>query len=157
MIEGELEDFTFVEINGMRLTEPAQVFIFQTILRFPIYEIKIFHFFKAYSALWRALSGGQKVTSAHARDLLDARFSGAAEEAERKRRKGKRAEEGGAVVVLVDELDKVGTGLWQFLLFLMILLKRRILSFALSRSDIVLSRLKVYLFHSCCANPTEVL
>ena len=50
------------------------------------------------------------MTSAHARDLLDARFSGAAEAAERKRRKGRRAEEGGAVVVLVDELDKVGTG-----------------------------------------------
>ncbi len=82
----------------------------RTTLRFPIYEIKIFHFLKAYSALWRALSGGQKVTSAHARDLLDARFSGAAEAAERKRRKGRRAEEGGAVVVLVDELDKVGTG-----------------------------------------------
>ena len=28
-MEGELEDFTFVEINGMRLTEPSQVFIYE--------------------------------------------------------------------------------------------------------------------------------
>ena len=27
VMEGELDDFTFVEINGMRLTEPAQVII----------------------------------------------------------------------------------------------------------------------------------
>ena len=53
-MEGELEDFTFVEINGMRLTEPAQVFIFQSTLRFPIYEIK-FSYLGVLCALARAV------------------------------------------------------------------------------------------------------
>ncbi len=52
--EGDLEDFDFIEINGMRLTEPNQ----------------------AYVQVWKKLTG-QKVTADHANALLEKRFSGA--------------------------------------------------------------------------------
>ena len=48
----ELEDFTFVEINGMKVTDPHQ----------------------SYSLLWEALSG-QRVSPSHALDLLEREFS----------------------------------------------------------------------------------
>jgi origin recognition complex subunit 1 len=49
-----LEDFTFVEINGMKITDPIQ----------------------AYAILWEALTQ-QRVTPKHANDLLEKRFSSA--------------------------------------------------------------------------------
>ncbi len=64
-------DFDFVEINGMRLTEPNQ----------------------AYVSLWKALSGGQKVTAAHAQELLEKRFSSSSSKKTK------------TTVLLVDELD----------------------------------------------------
>ncbi|RKP25559.1 hypothetical protein SYNPS1DRAFT_4022, partial [Syncephalis pseudoplumigaleata] len=52
-VEGqELQPFTFVEINGMKITDPGQ----------------------AYSMLWEALEG-VRVTPKHAADLLEKRFS----------------------------------------------------------------------------------
>ncbi|RMZ76474.1 hypothetical protein DV738_g4897, partial [Chaetothyriales sp. CBS 135597] len=48
----ELDDFTFVEINGMKVTEPAQ----------------------AYSLLWEALKG-DRVSPVHALSLLEHEFS----------------------------------------------------------------------------------
>ncbi|KAI8349375.1 P-loop containing nucleoside triphosphate hydrolase protein [Mortierella sp. GBAus27b] len=50
--EGELSDFQFVEINGMKVTEPTY----------------------AYVLLWKALSG-QKATANHALQLLEKQFS----------------------------------------------------------------------------------
>ncbi|KAI8144266.1 P-loop containing nucleoside triphosphate hydrolase protein [Fennellomyces sp. T-0311] len=76
----ELPEFDFVEINGMKVTDPNQ----------------------AYSILWECLnksdSGGppRRVTSAHALDLLEARFS-----APNDRQK--------TTVVLMDELDLLVT------------------------------------------------
>jgi origin recognition complex subunit 1 len=52
VLEEELEDFTFVEINGMKVTDPHQ----------------------SYSLLWEALSG-QRVSPSHALDLLEREFS----------------------------------------------------------------------------------
>jgi len=73
-----VDEFNFVEINGMRLTEPAQ----------------------AYAHLWRALEPrAARVTPAHARDLLERRFEAAAAGS------GKRTSN--ATVLLVDELDKL--------------------------------------------------
>ncbi|KAJ3161742.1 Origin recognition complex, subunit 1 [Geranomyces michiganensis] len=51
MDEEEISPFQFVEINGMKLTEPAQ----------------------AYSILWKALTGN-KVSATHAGHLLEKRF-----------------------------------------------------------------------------------
>ncbi|TRY74610.1 hypothetical protein TCAL_01600 [Tigriopus californicus] len=51
--QGELEDFRFIELNAMRLTEPNQ----------------------AYVQLWKKLTG-ERVTSDHAMALLERRFSG---------------------------------------------------------------------------------
>jgi origin recognition complex subunit 1 len=48
----ELSDFQFVEINGMKVTEPTY----------------------AYVLLWKALSG-QKATANHALQLLEKQFS----------------------------------------------------------------------------------
>ena len=50
--EGELDDFYFVEINGMKVTDPHQ----------------------SYSLLWEALKG-DRVSSAHALELLAREFS----------------------------------------------------------------------------------
>lgn len=52
VLDEELEDFTFVEINGMKVTDPHQ----------------------SYSLLWEALSG-QRVSPSHALDLLEREFS----------------------------------------------------------------------------------
>ncbi|BFZ60185.1 Origin recognition complex, subunit 1 [Saitoella coloradoensis] len=51
--EGDLDDFIFVEINGMKVTEANQ----------------------AYAMLWEVLSG-ERVTPSHALSLLEAEFSG---------------------------------------------------------------------------------
>ncbi|KAK9766054.1 Origin recognition complex, subunit 1 [Basidiobolus ranarum] len=50
--DGDLEPFQFIEINGMKLTEPSH----------------------AYSVLWKALTG-ENVTAKHAADLLEHTFS----------------------------------------------------------------------------------
>ncbi|KAI8893518.1 P-loop containing nucleoside triphosphate hydrolase protein [Globomyces pollinis-pini] len=65
----ELPDFDFVEINGMKLSEPKQ----------------------AYSSLWNGLTGN-KVTPAHAEQLLVSRFN--EKQSDRK-----------PCIVLMDELD----------------------------------------------------
>ncbi|RMZ84760.1 hypothetical protein DV737_g1031, partial [Chaetothyriales sp. CBS 132003] len=52
VLEDELDDFTFVEINGMKVTEPQQ----------------------SYSLLWEALKG-DRVSPAHALSLLEHEFS----------------------------------------------------------------------------------
>lgn len=52
MIVQNLPSFNFVEINGMKLTDPAQ----------------------AYTALWEALSGGKRVSAKSALKSLLARF-----------------------------------------------------------------------------------
>jgi len=49
---GDLPNFQFIEINGMRLTEPNQLYVY----------------------LWKAL-GGSKVTTEHAKNLLAKRFT----------------------------------------------------------------------------------
>jgi len=72
--EGGLPDFNFIEINGMRLTEPNQ----------------------AYVQIWQGLTGGEKVTPEHARNLLEARFTGA------DKKSGKKTV---TTVLVVDELD----------------------------------------------------
>ncbi|KAF7722245.1 Origin recognition complex, subunit 1 [Apophysomyces ossiformis] len=74
-----LPEFDFVEINGMKLTDPNQ----------------------AYSILWECLDRSEKeqrkrVTSAHALQLLEARFSTAQEDQR-------------TTVVLMDELDLLVT------------------------------------------------
>ena len=68
---GDLPEFQFIEINGMRLTEPNQ----------------------AYTQLWKSLTGA-KVTTEHAKNLLEKRFTTTS--AARKQKTS---------VVLVDELD----------------------------------------------------
>ncbi|KAJ2816391.1 Origin recognition complex, subunit 1, partial [Coemansia furcata] len=50
--EGELPDFQYIELNGMKMTEPAQ----------------------AYTQLWQAIAG-EKVTPKHAAQLLEKHFS----------------------------------------------------------------------------------
>ena len=50
---GGLPDFRFIEVNGMRLTEPNQ----------------------AYVQIWQGLTGGEKCTAEHARNLLEKRFT----------------------------------------------------------------------------------
>ncbi|KAI8324524.1 P-loop containing nucleoside triphosphate hydrolase protein [Martensiomyces pterosporus] len=50
--EGELPDFQFIELNGMKMTEPAQT----------------------YTQLWQAITGN-KVTPKHAAQLLEKHFS----------------------------------------------------------------------------------
>ena len=70
---GDLPAFDFIEINGMRLTEPNQ----------------------AYAQLWKALTGA-KVTTEHAKNLLEKRFTTANAQNSRKQKTS---------VVLVDELD----------------------------------------------------
>ncbi|KAJ2002472.1 Origin recognition complex, subunit 1 [Coemansia thaxteri] len=50
--EGDLPDFQYVELNGMKMVEPAQ----------------------AYTQLWQAIAG-EKVTPKHASQLLDKHFS----------------------------------------------------------------------------------
>ncbi|RMZ86700.1 hypothetical protein DV736_g6072, partial [Chaetothyriales sp. CBS 134916] len=52
VLDDELDDFTFVEINGMKVTEPQQ----------------------SYSLLWEALKG-DRVSPAHALSLLEHEFS----------------------------------------------------------------------------------
>ena len=52
VIEDELDDFIFVEINGMKVTDPHQ----------------------SYSLLWEALKG-DRVSPSHALDLLEREFS----------------------------------------------------------------------------------
>ncbi|KAK3696549.1 Origin recognition complex, subunit 1 [Vermiconidia calcicola] len=52
VVEEQLDDFYFVEINGMKVTDPHQ----------------------SYSLLWEALKG-DRVSSAHALDLLEREFS----------------------------------------------------------------------------------
>ncbi|KAI8998315.1 P-loop containing nucleoside triphosphate hydrolase protein [Gaertneriomyces semiglobifer] len=69
----EIAPFQFVEINGMKLTTPAQ----------------------AYSVLWESLTGN-KVSAAHARDLLEKRFNTPSPSRQ-------------PVVVLMDELDLLVT------------------------------------------------
>ncbi len=69
-------NFHFVTINGMRMTEPSQ----------------------AYVQIYRELTGGQKVTAEHARDLLEKRFSSV-----------RHSKSKGSTVLLVDELDKLCT------------------------------------------------
>ncbi len=69
--DGELPNFQFIEINGMRLTEPNQL----------------------YAQLWKSLSGA-KVTTEHAKNLLEKRFTTPSS--------GKKNQ---TTVVLVDELD----------------------------------------------------
>ena len=69
--EGELPEFKFIEINGMRLTEPNQL----------------------YAQLWKALTGA-KVTTEHAKNLLEKRFTAPTS-----------AKKSQTTVVLVDELD----------------------------------------------------
>ena len=70
----ELNDFVFVEINGMRLTEPSH----------------------AYSLLWEAVTGGERVAPTAALGLLSREFA-----APSPRRV--------PVVVLMDELDQLVT------------------------------------------------
>ncbi|KAI8074523.1 P-loop containing nucleoside triphosphate hydrolase protein [Gongronella butleri] len=78
--ENELPVFDFVEINGMKLTDPTQ----------------------AYSILWDCLSRDDKeaakkrVTARHALDLLDQRFN-------------RRDSETKTTIVLMDELDLLVT------------------------------------------------
>jgi len=74
---GDLPDFRFIEVNGMRLTEPNQ----------------------AYVQIWQGLTGGEKVTAEHARNLLEARFTKSAA-ADKKSQKSTTT-----TVLLVDELD----------------------------------------------------
>ena len=76
---GELDDFSFIDINGMRLTDPNQ----------------------AYVQIYKQMSGGQKATADHAQTLLDKRFAGEGLPGEPKPAKGKRK----TTVLLVDELD----------------------------------------------------
>ncbi|KAL3480198.1 P-loop containing nucleoside triphosphate hydrolase protein [Aspergillus californicus] len=52
VLDEEMDDFIFVEINGMKVTDPHQ----------------------SYSLLWEALKG-DRVSSSHALDLLDREFS----------------------------------------------------------------------------------
>ncbi|CAO3630027.1 unnamed protein product [Cunninghamella echinulata] len=77
--QGEIPTFDFVEINGMKLTDPNQ----------------------AYSILWNCLNyendNKKKVTSSHALELLEARFSGNQQDNEK------------TTVVLMDELDLLVT------------------------------------------------
>ncbi|KAI9669931.1 MAG: Origin recognition complex, subunit 1 [Alyxoria varia] len=70
----ELDDFVFVEINGMRLTDPHQ----------------------AYSMLWEAVTGGDRVAPGHALQLLSHEF-------------GRPSPRRVPVVVLMDELDQLVT------------------------------------------------
>ena len=70
---GDLPEFQFIEINGMRLTEPNQ----------------------AYTQLWKSLTGA-KVTTEHAKNLLEKRFTTTNAATARKQKTS---------VVLVDELD----------------------------------------------------
>ena len=70
---GDLPEFQFIEINGMRLTEPNQ----------------------AYTQLWKSLTGA-KVTTEHAKNLLEKRFTTTNAASARKQKTS---------VVLVDELD----------------------------------------------------
>ncbi|CAO3631418.1 unnamed protein product [Cunninghamella blakesleeana] len=77
--QGEIPPFDFVEINGMKLTDPNQ----------------------AYSILWNCLNyendGKKKITSNHALELLESRFSGHQHDNEK------------TTVVLMDELDLLVT------------------------------------------------
>ena len=69
----DLPDFQFIEINGMRLTEPNQTYV----------------------QLWKALTGA-KVTTEHAKNLLEKRFTTSSEASAKKQKTS---------VVLIDELD----------------------------------------------------
>ena len=69
----DLPKFQFIEINGMRLTEPNQTYV----------------------QLWKALTQA-KVTTEHAKNLLEKRFTAANAETAKKQQ---------ATVVLIDELD----------------------------------------------------
>ena len=69
----DLPKFQFIEINGMRLTEPNQTYV----------------------QLWKALTQA-KVTTEHAKNLLEKRFTAANAETSKKQQ---------ATVVLIDELD----------------------------------------------------
>lgn len=60
--DGGLPDFNFIEVNGMRLTEPNQ----------------------AYVQIWQGLNGGEKVTAEHARNLLEKRFTSADKKSQKK-------------------------------------------------------------------------
>merc|ERR1719204_2446799 len=71
---GGLPDFRFIEVNGMRLTEPNQ----------------------AYVQIWQGLTGGEKCTAEHARNLLEKRFTSA------DKKSGKKTV---TTVLVVDELD----------------------------------------------------
>ncbi|KAJ1933513.1 Origin recognition complex, subunit 1, partial [Kickxella alabastrina] len=51
--DGELSEFQYIELNGMKMTEPSQ----------------------AYAQLWQAISGGEKATPRHAAQLLERHFS----------------------------------------------------------------------------------
>ena len=75
---GDLPNFQFIEINGMRLTEPNQLYVY----------------------LWKAL-GGTKVTTEHAKNLLAKRFTALPSNSGAKSKKNTNQ----TIVVLVDELD----------------------------------------------------
>ena len=75
---GDLPNFQFIEINGMRLTEPNQLYVY----------------------LWKAL-GGTKVTTEHAKNLLAKRFTALPSTSGAKSKKNTNQ----TIVVLVDELD----------------------------------------------------
>lgn len=76
--DGDVKDFKFIHINGMKLTEPNQ----------------------AYVQIWQQLNGDKKkVTADHASNLLDKLFAGKGDGGS-KRKIGNKT-----TVLLVDELD----------------------------------------------------
>ena len=72
--EGALPNFTFVEINGMRLTEPRQTY--SSILKVPLpLLLESYHDSSSLIALQQLT--GQQATPEHAASLLDDYFTAA--------------------------------------------------------------------------------
>ena len=80
--DDDISEFQFIEINGMRLTEPNQ----------------------AYPQIWKALTG-EKVAVEQARNLLEKRFSLDDPGTKTNSSSNKNASKRKTVVLLVDELD----------------------------------------------------
>ena len=100
-MEGELEDFTFVEINGMRLTEPAQVFIYELLSVSQFMKSKVYIFFPGLlCALARAVRRPEGDECARAgpagRPLLGGGGGGGEEEEEGEEEGGRGRGGGGA-------------------------------------------------------------
>lgn len=94
---GDLENFKFIEINGMRLTEPNQTYVqLWQVLHFCIQSLFLFSHADWFITYYRKALTGNKVTTEHAKNLLEKRFTNANAETAKKQE---------CAVVLIDELD----------------------------------------------------